>query len=114
MRLKSELWVKAYIRRCNSEGAPAAVLRRGAADAGAILIKVNLLDGRVRLFGPAPAGMETASFERSWIEMAAAPLSEQSADDAIARQLRFDPDIWVVEMEDRDGRHFLEDTLVKS
>lgn len=114
MRLKSELWVKAYIRLCNSEGAPGAVLRRGAVDAGAILIKVNLLDGRVRLFGSAPAGLEIASFERNWVESAASPLAEEKVDETIARQLRFDPDLWVVEIEDRAGRHFLGDTLVKS
>ena len=53
MRLKSELWVKAYIRRCRIEGADALLMRRGDADAGAIYIKVSRLDGTALLFGPA-------------------------------------------------------------
>ncbi len=54
MRLKSAIWVAAYIRRCNGEGAFAAVRRRGAEDAGAIFIKLNRLDGTAELFAPAP------------------------------------------------------------
>ena len=54
MRLKSAIWVAAYIRRCNVEGAFAAVRRRGAEDAGAIFIKLNRLDGTAELFAPAP------------------------------------------------------------
>src|ERR1700731_4071291 len=54
MRLKSAIWVAAYLRRCNGEGAFAAVRRRGAEEAGAIFIKLNRLDGTAELFGPAP------------------------------------------------------------
>src|SRR3954469_16372246 len=54
MRLKSAIWVAAYIRRCNVEGLFAAVRRRGAEEAGAIFVKLNRLDGTAELFGPAP------------------------------------------------------------
>src|SRR5262249_15973176 len=54
MRLKSAIWVAAYVRRCHSEGAFAAVRRRGAEEAGAIFVKLNRLDGTAELFGPAP------------------------------------------------------------
>ena len=54
MRLKSAIWVAAYIRRCHLEGAFAAVRRRGAEEAGAIFVKLNRLDGTAELFGPAP------------------------------------------------------------
>ena len=53
MRLKSGIWVAAYVRRCNVEGLFAAVRRRGAEEAGAIFIKINRLDGTGTLFGPA-------------------------------------------------------------
>src|SRR6202000_2022054 len=56
MRLKSAIWVAAYIRRCQTEGIFAAVRRHGADEAGAIFIKVNRLDGRADLYGPAPQG----------------------------------------------------------
>ena len=52
MRLKSAIWVAAYVRRCHVEGAFAAVRRRGAEDAGAIFIKLNRLNGTAELFGP--------------------------------------------------------------
>ena len=54
MRLKSGIWVAAYIRRCEAEGAFAAVRRRGAEEAGAIFIKLNRLDGTAEIYGPAP------------------------------------------------------------
>jgi hypothetical protein len=112
MRLKSELWVKAYIRRCHVEGAAAVLVRRGDADAGAIYIKVSRLDGTALLFGPAPAGLDFAREERRWQPaLQAAPAAERDADAYLARQLEFDPDVWIVEVEDTAGRHFLDDWL---
>ncbi len=60
LRLRSDIWVKAYIRLCGSTGTMAAVVRHGDDDAGAIFIKVNRLDGTCALFGPAPAGLDEA------------------------------------------------------
>ena len=114
MRLKSEIWVKAYIRRCQLEGAPAVLARRGDADAGAIYIKVSRLDGTALLFGPAPAGLDEAREERRWqpcLERNPAPESE--ADDYLRRQIAFDSDIWIVAVEDGTGRHFLDDWLTR-
>ena len=54
MRLKSGIWVAAYLRRCQVEGAAAVLRRRGAEEAGAIFIKVSRLDGTADLYGPAP------------------------------------------------------------
>ena len=112
MRLKSEIWVKAYIRRCQHEGVAVALVRRGDIDAGAIYIKVSHLDGAAVLFGPAPAGFEEAREERRWQAcLEPAPTSEVEVDAYLARQIEFDPDIWIVAVEDRQGRHFLEDWL---
>ncbi|MFM7085289.1 MAG: DUF1491 family protein, partial [Hyphomicrobium sp.] len=63
-RLKSGLWVRAYIRRCQSEGVPAVVVRHGDDDAGAIFIRVNYLDGTCVVYGPAPAGLENEQPDR--------------------------------------------------
>jgi hypothetical protein len=112
MRIKAEIWAKAYIRYCSSNGAPAVMLRRGQSDGGAIFIKINSLDGKVTLYGPAPAGMDASSNDRLWIlALGADSVSEQDADSYLRRQAEFDPDIWVIEVEDRDGRHFLGDAL---
>jgi hypothetical protein len=111
MRLKSAIWVAAYLRRCQSEGAMAALRRRGAEDAGAIFIKVARLDGTAMLFGPAPQSAfdDARPAERAFITMLRPePASEADVEAALVRQIRFDPDIWIVEVEDRAGRHFLD------
>ncbi len=114
MRLKSELWVKAYLRRCALAGAAALLERRGDADAGAIYIKVSRLDGRADLFGPAPAPLLAKDNERRWQPCLATPAAaETDADSYLARQIAFDPDLWIVVVEDRQGRHFLEDWLAR-
>lgn len=112
MRLKSEIWVKAYLRRCAYEGVDAVLVRRGDADAGAIYIKVSRLDGTAVLFGPAPSGLKGESEERRWQPClrAEAP-AETDADAFLERQITFDPDIWIVSVDDRGGRHFLDDWL---
>jgi hypothetical protein len=111
MRLKSALWVAAYLRRCQVEGLFGVVRRRGAEEAGAIFVRISRLDGTSDLFGPAPQSAFEAmpSAERIF----SASLAEQPALDAsveayLAREIKFDPDIWIVEIEDRAGRNFLD------
>jgi hypothetical protein len=112
MRLKAEIWVKAYLRRCQVEGADAVLVRRGDSDAGAIFIKISRLDGTAALYGPAPTGLDEAREDRRWQAcLAHEPAPESDADAYLARQIDFDPDIWIVSVEDRQGRHFLDDWL---
>ena len=112
MRIKAEIWVKAYIRRCSSNGAPAVIARRGQGDGGAIFIKINSLDGTVTLYGPAPAGLDASSYDRLWVPcLGEGAVNEAVADSYLLRQAEFDPDIWLIEVEDREGRHFLGDAL---
>jgi hypothetical protein len=115
MRLRTEFWVKAYIRRCAIEGASAVVVRHGDDDAGAIFIKVNRLDGICLVFGPAPAGFAGAESDRRWLaRLSTQGVDESAADAFIAREADFDSDLWLVEVEDRQGRHFLDDQLDSS
>jgi hypothetical protein len=112
MRLKSEFWVKAYLRRCAHEGSDALLVRRGDADAGAIFIKVSRLDGTAALFGPAPAGRDDQGGDRRWQACLSREIvMEAEADTYLARQIAFDPDLWIIAVEDRAGRHFLDDWL---
>src|SRR3981081_2293434 len=110
MRLKSAIWVAAYIRRCHIEGAFAAVRRRGAEEAGAIFVKLNRLHGTAALFAPAPQSVFDEArptdriFSRSFGEQ---PAPEAKVEERLARELRFDPDVWIVEVEDRAGGHLL-------
>lgn len=114
MRLKSEIWVKAYLRRCVVAGANGVVVRHGDNDAGAIFIKVVRQDHKAAVFAPAPAGLDDADVDRRWVITSAAGfIAEAEADALLERQARFDSDVWVVEIEDREGRHFLGDELLE-
>ncbi|PKQ02164.1 MAG: DUF1491 domain-containing protein [Alphaproteobacteria bacterium HGW-Alphaproteobacteria-12] len=104
-KLKADIWVKALIRRCEVEGATAMVVRRGDATAGTVLVKVNTLNGEARVYRSARAG----DGELIWLARAAEP--EAGADAYIEKQRTFDPDLWVVEIEDRKGRHFLQEKV---
>ena len=110
MRLKSAIWVSAWLRRVQVEGAFAAVRRRGAEEAGAIFVKLALLDGRAQLYGPAPqtAYDDTRPIERNFAAVFPDAVPEQTVEDKLMREVKFDPDIWIVEIEDRAGRHFLD------
>lgn len=104
-RLKAEIWVKALIRRCEVAGVSALVVRRGDAGSGTVLLKVNTLDGQAQIYSPARDG------EGELIWLAKGRKTEAEADAYIEKQRSFDPDIWVVEVEDREGRHFLQEKL---
>jgi hypothetical protein len=111
MRLKSAIWVSAYIRRCMIEGAYAVVRRRGAEEAGAIFVKIERLDGTSDLFGPAPQTEfdEARPGDRAFVAcLRAQPRPNDDVEKYISRQIEFDPDIWLVEVEDRLGRNFLD------
>ncbi len=112
MRLRSDLFVSALIRRAESQGSTAMLRRRGAAEAGAIFIKLDLLDGRAAIFGPAPQTEElpegvdrlfTRAHKEEWIDPA-------SAEARLRREISFDADLWIVEIEDREGRVFVDVT----
>ena len=109
MRVTSGLWVGAYVRRCFNEGAFATVARRGADEAGAILVIVDRLDRTADLYGPAPQAAFSDSRPAERLFQRLMERSERSTIDArLANELRFDPDLWVVEIEDRSGRAFLD------
>lgn len=111
MRLKATIWTSAYIRRLNAMPIPAVVIRRGDADAGAIYIKINTLDGHAQILRPAAAATENSEHERFWAPVFITPSAESEADAYLARQLKFDSDIWIIEVEDARGRHFLDEYL---
>jgi hypothetical protein len=111
MRLKSGIWVAAYVRRCHIEGAFAAVRRRGAEEAGAVFVKLNRLDGTADLYGPAPqsAFSDTHPADRAFSRcLPVLPAPEADVEAFLTREIRFDPDVWIIEVEDRNGRHFLD------
>lgn len=104
MRLTSDLWVSALVRRVFADGGFAAIERRGATEAGAIFIKWRGRDGVVRLFAPAPQSGygEERPADRLFVEV---KLGDDpfAADDRLQREIRFDPDVWIVEIEPTGG-----------
>jgi len=110
VRLRSDFWVAAYMRRCAVEGAYAVQRRRGSPEAGAIYVKLDRLDGQFAVYGPAPADPDgLRSDERRFVRLHEVEfLDGADAESRLQRQLRFDPDIWLIEVEDRNGRHFLD------
>jgi hypothetical protein len=95
-RLKTGLWIRALIRRCDLAAVAVAVVSRGDGDSGAILIKLNGRDDGCSVLTQArgPDG------ELVWMRATgAAPVAEADADSYIARQRRRDPDLWVIEIE---------------
>lgn len=118
MRLKAEVWVMAYVRRVNAAGGMAVIGKRGDADAGAIYVKVSdgapawREDRTAALYGPAPAGFSEGGTDRQWVALLPSSTPEAKVDETIDRQRKFDSDIWVIDVEDRDRRHFLDDWLM--
>ncbi|KAF0675548.1 DUF1491 family protein [Profundibacterium mesophilum] len=103
-RLSAEFWVHAYLRRLALRDIPAFVLHRGDATAGAVLVKLSTLDGMARLF---QRGFDMSRDMRRWIVLTEG--EDAAVEASIAAQRRFDPDLWVIEVEDRAGRHLLDE-----
>lgn len=103
MRLTADTWVSAYLTRLRVEDIPAFVVARGDATAGAVLVKQSTLDGQASLWQRS-FDLETGA--RQWMELTRG--EEAEVDAAITRQRGFDPDLWVIEVEDRAGRHLLD------
>jgi hypothetical protein len=103
MAVKTEIWVQGFLRRCAGEGLFCTVAARGAAEAGALFLIVNHLDGTFHLFGPAPGPAFDDLGERRWIEELPFPAKEREVAELLARRRKSDPDCWIVEVEDRKG-----------
>ncbi|WP_323769674.1 DUF1491 family protein [Antarctobacter sp.] len=103
-RLTARFWVDAYLARLRLTDIPAFVLAHGDDTAGAVLVKLNTLDGQARAF---TRGFDLMTGDRKWTDLTSG--AERDVDEAITRQRRFDPDLWVIEVEDRQGRHLLDD-----
>ncbi len=102
-RLTARFWVDAYLMRLGLENIPAFVVAHGDDTGGAVLVKLATLDGQARAFQRS-FDLETGG--QKWMELSAG--DEVDVDEVITRQRGFDPDLWVIEVEDRAGRHLLD------
>jgi len=102
MGLTTGLWVSAQIRLCDRAFIPAAVVRRGDPDVGTVLLKINRFEGGVTVFTQTSTLDDEAAWSRG---TGPTPVTEADADAYIARQVARDPDLWVLEIEDRKGEY---------
>jgi hypothetical protein len=110
IQLKTGFWVEALLRRAATGLAAAYVIRHGDEDAGAVLVKVADLSGQAELFVPA----RDENGDRIWTRFRDKPVAEAEVDAYCRRRAEGDPEIWVVEIEDRQGRSFLTEPVADS
>jgi len=103
-RLATGIWVGAYLARLGAEGIPVYVVARGDETAGAVLVKLATMDGKAQAFHRV---VELMSGTRRWDLLAEGP--EREVDETIRKQRGYDPDLWVIEVEDARGRHLLDE-----
>lgn len=103
-RLTTRFWVDAYLTRLRLSDIPVFVTAHGDDTGGAVLVKLNKLDGQACAF---QRSFDLARGETGWVELVTGP--EEEVDSVLSRQRVRDPDVWVLEVEDRQGRHLLDD-----
>ncbi|MEP4770935.1 MAG: DUF1491 family protein [Roseibium sp.] len=103
MRVTSDFFVSAFVRKVFGEGGFAAIAKKGAPEAGVILILVDRLDGSFDLYGPAPQAMFSEQPQGRLFEQVFSTVDRETIDQRLANEVRMDPDFWVVEVEAREG-----------
>ena len=104
MRLTADIWVSAYLTRLRLSEIPAFVVQRGDSTAGAVLIKLNTLDGQACCF---QRSFDLMTGDRKWVVLTEG--ADRDVEMSVAKQRSFDPDLWVIEVEDKQGRHLLDE-----
>jgi hypothetical protein len=100
-RLTSEFWVSAWLRQVAHDGLVGVLRIRGAAEAGAIFVKLDRLDRTAALYGPAPQSLADNTGERRFVLVQDA--DPGTIEERVVRERRFDPDLWLVEIENHAG-----------
>jgi hypothetical protein len=107
-KLKAAIQIKAIIRRAEGAGAHAFLVNRGSEEAGALFLKLSRLDGTFTVLNQARRG----DGELVWAKPLGDAADEGAANAYLERQRRFDPDLWILEIEDREGRAFVDEPIV--
>jgi hypothetical protein len=107
-RLKPGIFARAIIRRAEVAGASAYVVKKGSEEAGTVLLKISKLDGTAVVLSQARAG----EGELVWMRPLGETTDDEKASAYFEKQLKYDPDLWIVEIEDRQGRSFVDEKIV--
>ncbi len=109
VRLRTDFWVSALRRRAEAAGAYVSIARRGADEAGAVFLVVDRGDGSLDLYGPAPQSVfEEGHPGDRLFSLIAAAVSEEAMQLRMQQEMRFDPDLWQIDIEDKHGRAFVD------
>ena len=107
-RLKAGIFVRALIRRAEVAGASAYVVKKGSEEAGAVFLKIARLDGTSMVLMQARRG----EGDLIWMKVLGDAATDAAARTYFEKQMKFDPDLWIVEIEDREGRAFVDEPIV--
>ena len=100
--------MRALIRRAEVQGASAYVVRKGSEEAGAVYLKLSRLNGTCTILEQIRRG----EGDLAWMRPLGGAVDEERAKTYFDKQIRFDPDLWIVEIEDREGRAFVDEPIV--
>jgi len=103
LRVTSDIWVHVFLRKEANRGAFTTIAKKGAAEAGAIFVVEYRLEGAYWLFGPAPQSLIDYEADERQFETVLTGVEQDQIDAYLARQMNFDPDIWIIETECRQG-----------
>ena len=107
-RLRTDFWVSALRRRAEAAGAFISIARRGAEEAGAVFLVVDRRDGSFDLYGPAPQSVFSDSPTDRIFSLLAGNVSAEATRKRMEQEMKFDPDLWQIDIEDKEGRAFIE------
>lgn len=107
-RIRSDFWVSAHLRRCAGEGVDAVLRRRGSAESGSIFVSVDRLDGTGDLYGPAPQSLTSGQEVGRVFQPVVTGAASTAVEERMGREIRFDPDLWWIAIDDRLGRSCLD------
>ena len=109
-RLKSGIWIQAQIRMCTVSNLSTYVIKRGDPDAGAIYLHLNRLNGENFIYYQ----IRTASGQIAWSQSnGETPLNKDEANDYLEKQKKYDPDLWILEIEDPDNKYKFDGIILK-
>lgn len=105
-RVTSEFWISSYMKRLELQAIPFFIIKKGDKKAGAIIIRVSDMRGKSKIF----VQCQSQSVDRRWVELANGLDFEM--DEVIQKQREFDLDLWILEIEERNNIHLLDDVLL--
>ena len=101
-RLKSSIWIQSQIRICSINNLSAYVIKKGHQDAGVIFIQINKLNGKNDIYYQTRAITGQISWSKVKNDKS---FTQKEACNYLEKQKQYDPDLWILEIEDPEGKY---------